>query len=245
MTTNNAIKDSRMGGVSQPTESGADITLVGDSDSDGISMDITRRDALIGAFAGTLGYFGMAEQAEAQTENIDYQVNDVAALIANGEPNRFLLGDSESLGGQTDGGDAGITIGWDGLRENQQINVRGQIAPEGGDFETLSIRSVRVQESSGTITLSPSEVFCDSGDVEVTEHSQISLDDLTIDDPEEQDIIQQNYVARIDIETLDGAINERVEDTFTVSIGYQYGFGVEFGLNFGVPDPEGWDSVAN
>lgn len=229
MTQNTTIGGEQNNSPSE-FETNPDIRLI--EDDDGISIDITRRTALMSAFAGTLGYIGMAEQAEAQAEDVDYQVNNIAALVDRGEPTQFLLGDEST-----------ITIGWEGLRENQQLNVRGQIAPEGGEFETLSVRSTRVQSSSGSIELTASEVFCDAGDIEITEHSQIDIEDLQVEDPEEEDIIQQTYLTRIDIETLDGEIDERVEDSFTVSVGVQYGFGLEFGLNFGVPEPEGWEDV--
>lgn len=233
-TTDNPLQEAETDStesVESDFESNPQIDLIGDDD-DGISIDITRRSVLMTAFAGTLGWLGAVEQAEAQASATDYQVNNIAALVPKGEPSQFTLGNR-----------ATITIGWEGLRKDQQINIRGSIAPEGGEYETLSVRTARVQSSSGSIDLTPSEVFCNSGDTQITKHSEISLSDLTVDDPRVQDIIQKTYSARIEVETLDGQIDKTVEDTFTVSVGVQYGFGLEFGLNFGVPEPEGWSDV--
>lgn len=230
-TTDTPLTESASGSEHESDfESNPDISLT--EDDDGISMDITRRSALMTAFAGTLGWLSAVEQAEAQAEATDYQVNNIAALLPGGQAEQFQLGNR-----------ATITIGWEGLRENQQLNIRGSIAPEGGEYETLSIRTARVQSSSGSIDLTPSEVFCNNGETDITNHSQISVEDLSVDDPTEQDIIQRTYSARIEVETLDGQIDRTVEDTFTVSVGVQYGFGQEFGLNFGVPEPAGWDDV--
>lgn len=196
--------------------------------SDDSDMILSRRETILAGVLGaaTLGFY--SRSGNAVEGGGDFNVNDVEVLIPDGEVNKFSLGSESELG-----------IQWDGLAPQDLLDIRVRIRPSGGRYETVAYTSKRVSAKSGDVVLTADELFGEDA-LDLTEHSQIDKEELSIQDREQSEINEFDYDVRLEISTYDDEISETIESSFNVRIGYAYGFGSEFGVNFGTPEPVEW-----
>lgn len=185
---------------------------------------LTRREALI---AGVLGAAAFSHTTNAsRNAKIQFSAKDARGTVPDGDVDEIVLGDNTHL-----------TVVWDGLAERERLRVYVDVKPFGGTYERLAQTYYIAKTETGEGKIEATDLFGATGQLDLTKHSQISTDQLTIENPVEQDWKEMSYRIRVGVVTPDKKVNTSSEDSFTISVGVKYGFGERFGVNFGDPIP--------
>lgn len=186
---------------------------------------LTRRDALRAGFTAGVILPSIATPVSAADDGLT--AADTATFDIKGVPELMQVAE-----------DTAISIEWGDIPPEETITVVFDVRPsiDNSQWETLDEYSFTPNGSNDSRRVTHDELFADNGDL--TQHSQISLDDLAITPTVEPPCKARTYDARVEVTTDSlGSVGYLV-DSFQVLNILDTGLGYNLGANFGLRYPD-------
>ena len=192
-----------------------------DSNSD---YSLSRRDALRAGFAASVILPAVATPVAAADDGLT--ASDTAAFDINHQPQRMRVAE-----------DTSISIEWGSIPNNEELTIIFDVRPaDGGTWETLDQYSFSPDGSNDSRTVTHDQLFSSGGDL--TQHSEIALDDLAIQPGVEPPCKARTYDARVEVRASSLGSVGYLTDTFQVLNILDSGMGYNLGANFGLRYPD-------